>query len=769
VALVAQLGLLVALDRMVGLGVTGWGAGVACALVMCALLTRAVRRDARARLGAATWVTITRASLAVGVAALAADAPLSSVASTALAGLAAVAVALDAVDGRLARRTGTVSALGARLDGEVDAFLIAALSVRVATTAGAWVLVIGAARYAFLVAGWLLPWLHGTLPPRHWRKVVAAIQGVVLTVAATGALPSGLARVSLLVALGLLAESFGRDVWWLWRHRPARPQEVPAATGGPARAAVAVVLTVLAVLVVWIALVVPDRPAALAPGAIVRLPLEAIVLGALAALLPPTGRRLLAWLAGPLLGLVLLVKLLDVGFIESFDRPFNPVDDWSYTGIGIETLRDSIGRTRANLLLGAMLLLVGVVLVATTLAVHRLTRVAARHRGRSLRLCGVLAATWTACYLLDVQVGPGTPVAVTSAAGLAAREVRAVRTGIADQAAVAGELAHDRYAEMPGDRLLRGLRGKDVILAFVESYGRVAVQGSAFAPQVDAALDRGTARLAAAGFAARSGFLTSPTFGGISWLAHSTLQSGIWVDSPGRYDELVASDRFTLSQAFRRAGWRTVDDVPSNDRFWPQGSSFYHWDRVYDRRDVGYAGPTFAYASMPDQYVLEALHRLELAKAERPPVFAEVDLVSSHTPWTRIPRPVAWSAIGDGSIYNRLPADEMARAALWSDPRRVQAAYGRSIAYTLDMLVAFVERYGNDDLVLVVLGDHQPGKIVTGPVASHDVPISVIARDPAVIRRIAAWGFEDGLRPDPHAPVWPMDAFRDRFLAAFGA
>ena len=92
------------------------------------------------------------------------------------------------------------------------------------------------------------------------------------------------------------------------------------------------------------------------------------------------------------------------------------------------------------------------------------------------------------------------------------------------------------------------------------------------------------------------------------------MQSGVWVDGQRRYDQLVASDRFTLSEAFKRAGWRTVGDVPSNNRTWPQGTSFYHYDKLYDRRNVGYQGPKYAYASMPDQYVFAALQRLELAK-----------------------------------------------------------------------------------------------------------------------------------------------------------
>src|SRR6185436_37921 len=106
-----------------------------------------------------------------------------------------------------------------------------------------------------------------------------------------------------------------------------------------------------------------------------------------------------------------------------------------------------------------------------------------------------------------------------------------------------------------GSQLLTHLRGKDVVFAFVESYGRSAVQGSSFSRGVDRVLDDGTRRLRAHGFDSRSAFLTSPTFGAISWLAHSTFQSGLWVDSQQRYDALMTSQRLTLSTLFERAGW----------------------------------------------------------------------------------------------------------------------------------------------------------------------------------------------------------------------
>jgi phosphatidylglycerophosphate synthase len=755
----AQLLLLAALAHTVGLGDAGWFVGITSALILDAALARALWRNPAARLGPADWVTLTRATLAVGVAALAADSFERGGATVTLVALASVALALDFVDGKVARRTSSASALGARLDGEVDAFLILALSVEVARSAGVWVLAIGAARYAFLAGEWAFAWMRAPLPRRDWRKVVAAAQGITLTIAAAGVLPPALTRAALAAALALLAESFGRDVWWLWRHRrDTGPRAAAASAHSPGGA---LALTLVALIVVWAALVAPARPWLLTPGAFVRIPLEGIALVVLVVALPTPVRRIIPWVIGPLLGVLVLVKLLDIGFFVAFDRPFNPVDDWSYASIGVETVRDTFGRTDADLVVVGGVLIGVTALVLPTLAMLRLTRVAAGHRRRSLWAAAALSAAWMVCWAFGAEVVSGAGIASTSEAHLAVDEVQAVQSALRDRARFSAQINHDRYLDTSGSSLLTNLRGKDVLLVFVESYGRLAVEGSPFSPGIDGVLDDGTRQLAAAGFSARSGWLTSATFGGGSWLAHATLQSGAWVDSQGRYDELVKSNRLTLTKGFWQAGWRTVADVPSDTRNWPEGTSFYHFDQIYDRRNLGYRGPKYAFASMPDQYVMLALQRLELAKPHRRPVFAEVDLVSSHTPWTRIPPLIDWNRVGDGSIFNGLPIDT-------SGLGDTQQGYSQSIKYTLRALFSFVQHYGSKNLVLVVLGDHQPSRVASGYRPGHDVPISVIAHDPAVMRQIAGWNWVDGMRPDSATPTWPMSAFRNRFFDAFG-
>ena len=97
---------------------------------------------------------------------------------------------------------------------------------------------------------------------------------------------------------------------------------------------------------------------------------------------------------------------------------------------------------------------------------------------------------------------------------------------------------------------------------------------------------------------------------------------------------------------------------------------------------------------------------------------------------------------------------QLSRAELFSDHAGVRAAYGQSIQYTMSALVSFVQHYGDKNLVLVVLGDHQPAKVVSGESPTHNVPISIIAHDPAVLDRISGWGWDDGLRPSRHAPLW---------------
>src|SRR5215831_16162213 len=246
--MLATAALLGVVSATSGLGVAGWIDGLATGSAATALLVAARMRSDQPAIFPADWVTLTRALLVAGVAGLVADSFGRPVPVAALVTLSTVALVLDAVDGQVARRTGTATEVGARMDCEVDAFLILLLSIVVSQDYGGWVLVIGAAHYALLLAGWLIPWLAAPLPPRYWRKVVAAVQGIVLTVAGSGLLDRRTGMIAVAAALLLLAESFGRDVIWLYR----------TGAGPRSRLALRLAITVLAVALVWADLLVPD-------------------------------------------------------------------------------------------------------------------------------------------------------------------------------------------------------------------------------------------------------------------------------------------------------------------------------------------------------------------------------------------------------------------------------------------------------------------------------------------------------------------------------
>jgi phosphatidylglycerophosphate synthase len=196
-------------------GLVGLAVGVLYALAAWAVLNAAFRR--RRAFRPADHVTLARVVLTGGVTALVAARLLGGGHTWTLVAAASAALVLDGVDGRVARRTGTVSRLGARFDMEVDALLVLVLSVDVAWSTGAWVLAIGAMRYVFGAAARVAPWLRADLRPSLARKAVAVVQGVTLVAAASGVVPYAGALVA--AALALLLWSFGRDVSWLFTRR----------------------------------------------------------------------------------------------------------------------------------------------------------------------------------------------------------------------------------------------------------------------------------------------------------------------------------------------------------------------------------------------------------------------------------------------------------------------------------------------------------------------------------------------------------------------
>ncbi|QQQ80301.1 sulfatase [Saccharothrix sp. 6-C] len=522
----------------------------------------------------------------------------------------------------------------------------------------------------------------------------------------------------------------------------------------------------LAAALVLLALLMPSDLASLTPATFLRLPVEALLGVVLVLVLPERARRVAAPVGGAVLGVLLVVKALDIGFDAVLHRPFDLVLDWPLLAPAVDYVDVTAGRFAAVAAVVLTVLPAVAVVFLTARSALRLSGVVARHRTAATRAVAVLAVVWTTLAAPGLQLTPAGPVASRSTAGFAYDQARRVQAGLRDRDRFATESAVDPFAGAAAGEALTSLRGKDVVVAFVESYGRAAVEHPEMAPHVGAALDAGTRRLAEAGYGARSAFLTSPTAGGGSWLAQATLLSGLWIDNQQRYRTLLAGDRLTLGGAFRRAGWRSVGVMPGITKAWPEGG-FFDYDRIYAFDDLGYRGPRFGYATTPDEFTMARFQQFERA-AGHAPVMAAIPLLSSHAPWSPAPTAVGWADVGDGSVFHSMASGEAPAEDMFGrDPALVRSDYARTVEYSVNTLVSYVETYGDDDLVLVFLGDHQPAPFVTGPDAGRDVPITIVTRDRAVLDRTDGWGWTDGLKPAAQAPVRPMSTFRDQFLSTF--
>ncbi|MGW4730598.1 CDP-alcohol phosphatidyltransferase [Streptomyces shenzhenensis] len=527
------------------------------------------------------------------------------------------------------------------------------------------------------------------------------------------------------------------------------------------------VSVVCAVLVVG-ALVLPNTVVGIGPMKFVRIPGEAVIGAAVALALPRRPRMALAGLAGAALAALTVLNLLDMGFHQYLGRSFNLVLDWSLLTDAEAYLEDSLGRTAALAATAGVVVLVLLLFTLLTLATIRLANLLARHGGRATRGALFVGVAWITCTAFGLQIA-GVPIASDRTATAVQTQARRVADTLRDEAEFRKVAKADAFGNTPPDQLLTDLRGKDVIFTFIESYGRSAIEDPVIAPGVDQALTANTAALAEAGFHAKSGWLTSATYGGNSWLGHSSTLSGLWINNQQRYRTVMASDHLSLTKAFQKTGaWDTVGVMPGVQKGWPE-QRYFGLDKVYNAFQLGYQGPKFSWSTMPDQYALEAFQQREHGKHRDKPLMSEIILTSSHQPWAPVPRLVDWDRIGDGSVFQDIEAAGSRPADVIADTTRSREEYGKSIQYSVTALTQWLERYGTDDTVLVFLGDHQPIARVSGNHASRDVPISLVAKDPKVLDKIASWDWTDGLRPAQDAPVWKMSAFRDRFLTAYGS
>ncbi|MGR6466473.1 sulfatase-like hydrolase/transferase [Rhizobium sp. PAMB 3182] len=516
-------------------------------------------------------------------------------------------------------------------------------------------------------------------------------------------------------------------------------------------------------IVSFAALTLPDHASAFSLSAFQRLPLEIPLLLLALLLLPRRLALVVAAVSSIAVFTLLFLKIADIGVQSAFQRRFNPYLDIKMLGDGWNIFSGSIGRWPAGFAVGLVIALFCLFLFLFYRSQCRIAGLTGPVRRGAIVGAAGLLVLGTALWLTGPLAGMRADLRAGAYLG---NRLVLVQTSIADMRQYERDLVADDPTAA-GTNLFAGITGRDVVVIFVESYGRSAIEDPRYSPLIKPRLAASEAQLKAAGFASASGWSRSPTMGGLSWLAHGTFLSGLWTDNQARYDRLMISKRASLNSLFRKAGWRTAAVMPAITMDWPE-ARYFGYDDIFAAKDLGYKGKPFNWITMPDQYTLSAFQRLvrDPARAKGQPVMTEMALISSHAPWTPVAKLIDWNDVGDGTAFNGQAESDESPRTVWSDGDNVRRHYIATIDYSLQTLSDYISRFG-DNAIFVILGDHQPAPIVTGPDASRAVPVHIISRDAELIARFEKEGFVNGMLPSPDAPELPMDTMRDRLIRVF--
>jgi len=522
----------------------------------------------------------------------------------------------------------------------------------------------------------------------------------------------------------------------------------------------------LAALFIDLVLIVPNHPDALNLAALTMVPLELPVILLLLWLLPTSSQ----WNRPIRLGLVLVLMLSIVGRVAdyathtAFDRGFNSIVDWDLITAGWLTLAGAIGLPSALAAAGATLI---VIVIITLLLYWSVSVWANLSLSRSARSWAWTGAT-LALVLTITDVGFHRNHWTYNPPGDAFTAKTAINDGVQWSRTMAGlkgfsrSIENDPFAGQSA--LLSRLNQNDVLIVFVESYGRSSFDNPLYAQTHVPTLLAAEKRLEQKGLEMRSGWLQAPMVGGQSWLSHSTIASGLWIDNQGRYRMLLQSARPTLYHYAQQAGFQTMAVMPGIRLDWPE-ADYFGFDEILDAHNLGYQGEPFNWVTMPDQFTLSAFDRLVRQETARKPIFAQIALISSHAPWIPVAPVIDWAQVGDGTIFNQWANEGDSPDVVWRDADRVRDQFRQSVDYSLQVILSYAERQAPNSPLIIMLGDHEPARFVSQQ-PGRDVAIHMIG-SPEQIAAIEHWRWTPGLIPAGDLPVWRMDHFRDQFITAY--
>lgn len=516
--------------------------------------------------------------------------------------------------------------------------------------------------------------------------------------------------------------------------------------------------------VMLVVLALPNHPGQMNYNGLVHWPIELSVL--LFAMLSLGRTRGVASGLALVLVAVTLLKLADLASFAAYNRAFNPVSDLFLVEAGVGLLSDSVGAASAYFVVASCVVATGFLYMLLRGGLKAWERVALPGPARVVALAAALATGGWAVADTGHHLGYWTfeksPPGSARTTRVAVARIGDVRETVADLERFRQAAQVDPMRDIVGafDRL----EGRDILLIWIESYGRASIDNPEYAPTHLDTLRRAERQIAGAGLEMKSGWVTSPTAGGQSWLAHGALGSGLWTADNARYRAMIASGQKWLFHLAAEAGYRTAAVMPAITMAWPESAAM-GFEHVFEAKDIPYAGEPFNWVTMPDQFTLAAYDAL-LPDDPRPD-FIQVALISSHAPWTPVPEMLPWDEIGNGTEFNEMAARGPTPRDLWKDRAAVRDAYRRSVDYSLNAVFSHVARLGEDAPLVIVAGDHQAAGLIAGS-DNRDVPVHMIA-PPGVLSLIDGWGWTGGMIPARELEAQRMDGFRNAFIRAFSS
>ncbi|MDC0434967.1 sulfatase [bacterium] len=528
----------------------------------------------------------------------------------------------------------------------------------------------------------------------------------------------------------------------------------------PKKARSRLVFALLTIVLLFGILLFPGHPESFTFSHFARLPLEwpLIVL----ALLLTSGLALsvLRYVLLAVLALLVLLRTADIGSYIAFDRRFSPMVEWHLLGDGWNLASQQVGLVEAALVIALVLAL----LIGFAVALFIGLGAVGRLQGHARQTIGGLAIAVVMVGAVGLWLQDEDADEPVVQAGLVPELIDRsddMKRSIVDQQQFITELGQDPLSENAAPQFA-ALEGLDVAFIFVESYGQSFLLDEDLGKKAEARLKAIESDITDAGLYVRSGWMTSPVRGGRSWLAHASFASGLAITNQARHDRLISSERVSLYSLFSQAGWHSTGLVPAIRESWPEGA-WYGFDKTYDFHGMNYQGEPFGWVTMPDQYTLSTFEHT-IRQPSNTPVMAEIALISSHVPWTPLPKLLPWESIGDGSVFDG--SHRFGEPMQWNDRARVRDMFAKSLDYSLETVGEYLSLHGKGAL-FVVHGDHQPAAIVAGWGKTADVPIHIISDNPELLERLPADVFTSGILPSKLSRSLPMWSMRELMATVF--